>query len=218
MKKATINLGTSDDAVAYKYYKYFTKIHRKFIIIRRKTVAVALINLTEFSDYNDYQKTIKGKNSADYFSRKALKRGYTFAKIDMNEYVDDIYAIHTSKKYRQGRKMDKGYLIKQESYPVIKNHEYFGIIKDNHLVAYLGIAILNEVVIIFRILGHGDFLNDGIMYLLVNSTIGKIFEMNENKKIKYVMYDAFFGNLEGLCLFKKRLGFSPYKVKWLITK
>jgi hypothetical protein len=32
---------------------------------------------------------------------------------------------------------------------------------------------------------------------------------------KYIMYDTFFGATRGMRMFKQKLGFKPYRVKWL---
>jgi hypothetical protein len=54
------------------------------------------------------------------------------------------------------------------------------------------------------------------MYLLITSSISNLIDSNIN--IKFVMYDTIFGASDGLRLFKKRLGFKPYLVKWRIKK
>ena len=50
------------------------------------------------------------------------------------------------------------------------------------------------------------------MYLLCTETVKVLF--NNYKNCNYLMYDTFFGATDGLKLFKKRIGFEPYKVSW----
>ena len=47
-------------------YRYFTKPHR-LKLFKNKTLGVALIDLTNFSNFDEYYKSINGKNSAAYF-------------------------------------------------------------------------------------------------------------------------------------------------------
>jgi hypothetical protein len=61
-------------------------------------------------------------------------------------------------------------------------------------------------------MGHQEFMKDGLMYLLATEVIGSI--IHQKSLVKYVMYDTFFGASDGLKMYKKRLGFNPYKVNW----
>jgi hypothetical protein len=42
-----------------------------------------------------------------------------------------------------------------------------------------------------------------------------IFQEYREKGVRYIMYDTFFGASDGLKRFKKKLGFKPYKVRWV---
>jgi len=65
------------------------------------------------------------------------------------------------------------------------------------------------------LLGHKKFLNDGIMYLMLVELNKLIFNEYKKSGYKYIRYDTFFGASDGLKMFKQKLGFKPYKVKWL---
>lgn len=212
-------------------YKYFTKLHPKYKLIKNKSLGVALIDLQEFKNSEDYLNSINGKNSAYYYTRKALKRNYSFLEIDKNFYIDDIHSINTSSESRQGRKMDDAYLEKSTNFEKIANYKYFGVLDSNKkLVSYCDIGFYGDFCIVSRLLGHKDFLNDGIMYLMLTSLASLILDnkytdIKANKKenellkdINYIMYDTFFGASSGLKLFKTKLGFKPYKVNWKFIK
>ena len=195
-------------------YRYFTKPHR-LKLFKNKTLGVALIDLTNFSNFDEYYKSINGKNSAAYYSRKALRRKYKFIEIDRNDFIDDIYEINTSKPIRQGRKMAKNYLIKVEKYKDEDNYRYFGVINDKgKLVAYCSIGFYGEFAVIVNLLGHAKYLNDGIMYLMMVEFNKIMFNEYKEKGYKYIMYDTYFGANEGLKMFKRKLGYKPYKVEW----
>lgn len=207
---------TQDSIENYqKTFRYFTKLHR-LKIIKNKTIGVALIDLHLYENFENYYKSINGKNSAAYYSRKALRKGYNFIEIDRNDFIEDIYQINTSAQNRQGKKMSEGYLQKVEKYKDEFNYRYFGVTNENgKLLSYCNIAFYGEFSLIVTLLGHKKYLNDGIMYLMIIKFSEMMFNEYKQKGYKYIMYDTFFGASEGLKKFKQKLGFKPYKVKWL---
>jgi hypothetical protein len=199
----------------FEIYRYFTKLHR-LKLFRNKTIGIALIDLNQFNTYKDYYDSINGKNSAAYYSRKATKREYIFGVISRNEFIDDIYEINTSASLRQGRKMSEHYLKKQEHFIDEEPYIYFGVKnKDGKLLAYCYIGFFGEFILINTLLGHKKYLNDGIMYLMMVELNKIVFEQYKKNEYKYIMYDTFFGATDGLKLFKEKLGYKPYKVKWI---
>lgn len=199
---------------AREAYRYFTKPHR-FRLFKNKSLGVALVDLNQFSSFEEYYKSINGKNSAAYYARKATKRGYRFLEIDRNNYIDDIYRINTSAKVRQGKQMSSSYLKKQESYNQDPNYRYFGVVdSQGRLVAYCNIGFFGEFSLISTLLGHKEYLNDGIMYLMLVEFTKIMFQEYKQEGYRYIMYDTFFGASDGLKMFKNKLGFVPYKVVW----
>jgi hypothetical protein len=93
---------------------------------------------------------------------------------------------------------------------------YFGVKnKDGKLLAYCYIGFFGEFILINTLLGHKKYLNDGIMYMMMVELNKIVFEQYKKNEYKYIMYDTFFGATDGLKLFKKKLGYKPYKVKWI---
>lgn len=218
LPKVTIRFFAFTEDTKTKYrevYKYFTKLHR-LKLFRNKTLGVALIDLHIYDTFEKYYKSVNGKNSAAYYSRKALKREYKFIEINRNEYIDDIYEINTSSALRQGREMSAGYLQKQKNYKDETNYRYFGIVNnENKLLAYCNIGFYGEFSLLVTLLGHQKYLNDGIMYLMLIEFNKLMFEEYKEQGCRYIMYDTFFGASDGLKKFKTKLGFKAYKVKWL---
>src|SRR5438067_2515611 len=93
-------------------YRYFTRPHPRYRIIRNKTIGAALIDLDRFETASPYFEHIQGKNRGAYHAKRARSRGYVFKEIDRNAHVDEIHAINTSLDARQGRAMDEKYLKK----------------------------------------------------------------------------------------------------------
>jgi hypothetical protein len=150
--------------------------------------------------------------------RRALKEGYTFGRIDRDTYVDDIFAINTSLAERQGKEMTERYRERPGPYGPLDayacpRHQVrtYGVLKDGHLVAYTWLFQVGQMCLFSTILGHGDHLNAGVMYLLVAETVKDVIAVAGTK---YAMYNMHRSGTEGLRFFKEQMGFRPYWVNW----
>lgn len=208
-----ISLSKHDNEGA-KLFALFNKRHPKMPLVRKKAVGVALVNTSDFENEEAYLKSVNGKNSAAYFTRKAVRSGYEFKQFDANDYIDAIHDIHWSSEQRQGKRLSANYEQKITSYPTNYNHVYFGVFQEDKLVAYCWCVVSGELQLMSRIMGHSQHLNAGIMYMLVTRLIGEVIQ--SSKQVKYVMYDTMFGASDGIKMFKKRCGFSPFRVKWTL--
>jgi glycosyltransferase involved in cell wall biosynthesis len=194
-------------------YRCFTQRHAKFPLVRSKEFGIAMLPVPD--DIDAYILSINGKNSAAYYARKAERRGYRVMEIDRNRYADDIHEVKISKPERQGKSIPERFRQKL-FYNVMPNYNYFGVISSQgKLVACAWVASYNEVAVIAVLLGHGDYLNDGVMYQLVVHIVRYLTERKRTgNQVKYLMYDSFLGASEGMIMFKQKLGFKPYRVKW----
>jgi hypothetical protein len=204
-----ITLDRSEDG--RRLYAAFTRRHPRMPLLRAKTHGVALIHLRDFPAGAAYLESVGGKNSAAYFTRKALRAGYIFQPVDLNDHVGEIDAIHRSAPERQGKAIDPAYVKRLDRYPVNEHNAYYGIVRDGKLVAYLWVVRSGQLALLNRIMGHADYLRDGIMYMLVTSYIAGECDAGGQH---VVMYDTWFGASEGLRLFKSRCGFRPFRVIW----
>lgn len=187
-------------------YRAFTRPHPRFPFIRAKTVGAALIDLGRYTDRQAYFEQIKARGHA----KRARGRGYRFVDIDCNDYIDDIHAINTSLDIRQGRPMDPHYVEKCESFDRLPHFRYHGILNSKGtLVAYASIGIFGNFAAFSQMLGIRN--NDGIMHLLLVEAISRLID---EQKVRYVMYDTFFGAQPGLKNFKTILGFQPYRAQY----
>ena len=191
-------------------YRYYTKPHPRYRIIRNKTVGAALIDLEQFPSKDNYLDLIKGKNCGAHHAKRARSRGYIFTEIDRNCYVDEIHAINTSIDTRQGRPMDRHYQEKKQYFETLKHFKYYGILNpEGKLVAYANLGSYGNFSAFSQLLGMRN--NDGIMHLLIVEVVSQLIE---RKQVRYLMYDTFFGAQPGLQTFKKILGFKPYRAKY----
>jgi hypothetical protein len=184
-------------------------------LVKFKSLGVALISLREFQQPDDYLKTVSGKNSAAYFSRKAERAGYRLEEFNAAQFQQEIIRIHLSADTRQGKELPDNYR-NEIDYPQNAYNRYMGVFKGEDLVGYLWLIRSGDVAVINRIMGHQDHLKEGIMYFLVTETISRLIRNNENNI--HLMYDTYFGASDGLKMFKRRLGFKPYRVTWKTLK
>lgn len=193
-------------------YRAYTKPHPRFKIIQHKTIGAALIDLAEFPTSEAYLEHIKGKNQGGYHAKRARSRGYVVREIDRNAHVDDIHEIHTSLDVRQGRKMDEKYLEKQERFANQKHFHYWGVFNPpGKLVAYASLGVFGNFASFSQMMGIRN--NDGIMHLLLSEAVCQLIQAG---KVRYVMYDTFFGAQQGLRNFKTILGFRPYRASFCL--
>jgi hypothetical protein len=82
---------------------------------------------------------------------------------------------------------------------------------DGKVVAYALVPSIGDLWTLDYVLGHGDHLNSGIMYLLMAHVIEEKFELAKTAgNPKWIMYDTWLAASAGLRQFKAVLGFSPY--------
>ena len=191
-------------------YRHYTKRHPRYKLIGNKTIGAALIDLARYPAAAAYLGAIQGKNRGAWHARRARARGYLCTEIERNDHVDAIHAINTSLGTRQGRPMDDKYLDKVARYERQPHFDYYGVLNDEgRLVAYANIGCYGNFSAFSQLIGLRN--NDGIMHLLVVDIIARLIE---RQRVRYVMYDTFFGAQAGLQHFKRIVGFEPYRVKY----
>jgi hypothetical protein len=77
-------------------YKNFTRRHPRYPLIKNKTMGIALIDLSNFNNAAEYLATVKKKDNAEYHGKIARRRGYSVRRINRNEFIYQIHAIHTA--------------------------------------------------------------------------------------------------------------------------
>ena len=209
-KKRTITLYGPPSA--HEAYKSFTKPHPTYKIIPNKAIGVALIELP--SQFESYLTGSRMENMR-YTRKRAQKLGYVFKRARSMDHRDDILLINRSAEVRSDGEMHPDYLDAQKVDEYLtRNPDLYGIFdKINHLRAYIYVILLGEVCLISRILGHKQFMRDGIMYLLISELVREL--VTSYPKIKYLMFDTLLGASPGLRFFKERSGFTPFRVKWI---
>jgi hypothetical protein len=190
----------------------FNRPHARFPLIKNKTMGIALIDLSNFNSPKDYLATVKRKDYAGHHAKQAIKRGYSVRRINRNNHIDEIYQINRSATVRQGRPMEKHYLILQSEYDESAPIQCFGVFNaKDELCGYCTFGIYGNFAATDRVLGYKN--NEGSMYLLFSEIIGTLIIYGN---LKYFMYDTYLGAKPGLQSFKRRIGFQPYRVSYAI--
>ena len=187
----------------------FRRRHPRYRVVGRKSVGAALLDLGDVPDTDAY---LAGLRKTRRCARRAEKRGYTVGLFDPGARRDDLLAIHASVPERQGRPIDEHLLEAEHLYETAPNLEYVGVFHDATLVAYCGVEYAGDVAAVARIMGHGDHLRDGVMFLLVTGVVGRVKE--GHPATRWLFYDTFFGAGPGLREFKEHLGLRPHLVRW----
>lgn len=147
---------------------------------------------------------------------RAHKLGYYVREFDRIDEVDHIHSINTSLPERQGRPMSASYLappVYSELDQPCPRHRVncYGVFeKETEILrAYSFIYRSGQLALVSQILGHGDHLEKGIMFLLVVGLAN--FEWLQGGYLTYNRHDS---GTSGLQWHKERLGFRPTKVEW----
>jgi hypothetical protein len=152
--------------------------------------------------------------------RRAQKGGYTFRLIDRDQHLAELHAINTSMESRQGREMDPKYRVEvkpfgplpEQTCPRHRLNTYGVFDKEDTLVAYAWIYVTGEMCLYSTLLGHGDHLAEGVMYLLI---AGVIEDLIASCNLKYAVYERHWSGTDGLRFFKETMGFKPYLTTFL---
>jgi hypothetical protein len=151
-------------------------------------------------------------------ANRAERLGYHFAEIARERYSEDIFAINTSLEERQGRPMTRGYREAQNFMPLPTYYcarhaiRTYGILDDRGtLVAYLWLYRAGDLALVSSILGHGEHLDNDVMYLLFQGAVGA-----ESPYGGFFVYNRHDSGTEGLRYFKSKLGFDPTEVEWAL--
>jgi hypothetical protein len=183
--------------------------HPRYRIVGSKAVGAALLPIEEFTTLEEYLANLR---YARRRVRRAGRLGYTVRVFDPNERRSDLLSIHTSLPERQGRAIDSEYLDPAPEYRTGPTIEYLGVFRQDVLLAYSRVEYAGDIASLARIMGHGDHMADGTMFLLVAGIVEHVKAVRP--QTRYLFYDMFFGAADGLRQFKAHLGFRPHFVRW----
>jgi len=198
------------------FYKETHQSHGKMPLLRRWRYGVATCVLPPSNDKYFGNIEASGRRNV----RKALRSGAVFRKIDFNNHLAEISEIRTSTDERQGALTEdllSGVVESSHNPPSLANvHDYpfFGVFAGEKLVAYAQCLVAGDVCMLEHILGHYDYLGDGVVPLLVTGIAEHCYKTYP--RIKFYTYGTFFGASLSMRRFKKKFGFLPHTVTWIL--
>jgi hypothetical protein len=89
------------------------------------------------------------------------------------------------------------------------------VLREGKLYAYSFVRQCGEMMLFSRILGHGDFMADGIMQLLVFEAVK---DLHEHSGTQWAVYHLHDSGTEGLQFFKRKMGFRGVRVRWQLAR
>ena len=209
-----------------------------FTITKKRTTDPALLFLDDFPSYLDYDSFVKKsqKGTRIRLIKKARKLGYTCSFFSKSLYIPDIVEVNTSLEVRAAGKMPVNYQKSVDELggypkkyipfdmPVCPNHYdiWIGVFKpeegytqgsvvtNQKLVGYIHFRRLGEVAAYSLILGHGSYMNDGVVNLLHHHAMEWLLERKDAHVIglKYLMYGGINHGGKGREDWKRREGFK----------
>lgn len=167
----------------------------------------------DVDDYLRFHKTFRRRAAG------AARLGYTVERTEPALHYEDYMEINRSKAERQGRPMRESYTKKKYSpgllgEPKCSRHhivEYCLSIHDT-VRAYSTIYRCGGLVHVSMFLGHGDYLEDGIMYLLMREII-RAQAANGAGTLFYNYHDS---GTAGLQWYKEKIGLKADDVEWIL--
>jgi hypothetical protein len=157
--------------------------------------------------HDDYLRHIDRRTRA--WIRRADKEGFTYREFSWNDYLDDIFAINTSKATRSYGAMRGWYKEPVQprfhAYDELPYRKYFGVFKGGTLCGYLHLVEVGDQGFFRHFIGHGNFLRLGIMNGLISWTVSQYIG---HPKIRWLKYGPMLSSSnDSLTFFKRRAGF-----------
>jgi len=216
MLRATEGNDPFYERMVRQFYSETRARHRRFPLLRRWRYGVALCRLPPTAE--QYFASIESAARRNY--KKAQRLGYTFERLEHNRFLADMKEIHASTGVRQGPMPEQ--LLRGEVKPCndppsrtnVHDYPYFGILKDGKLVAYSGSLVAGEAFLIEQLYGHAAHHADGVVPMLLIDMAGYI--RSHYPRVKYYVNEMYYGAGETMRRFKRKFGFVPHKVTWVL--
>jgi hypothetical protein len=191
--------------------------HPRYFIVPNMVYGVAVCELPP--TFDSYYMLIEA--SARRNHKKAVREGCAVMPIQFNDHLDAIREIRQSAPLRQGKLMPESYregIVRPCTDPPsrtnIHGYPYFGAFHRDRLIGYAGCLIAGEACIVEHILGHAAHLTLGAVPHLIIGVAEHLYR--HHPQVRYYIYGTYFGAGESMRRFKRKFGFVPHRVKWLL--
>jgi hypothetical protein len=172
---------------------------------------------------------------------RAERNGFYVKRFHWNLFLPDIYEINTSMDTRSGGAMSASYrrtveemggpptayreptppqcpLIWDQQFGAFRaepGHRQGEVMVDERLVGYVALRRYGNFAMYSMILGHGDYLAEGVMVLLHLKIVRWLIEKRTEPiaaGVRYLFYGGMQNGTAGLFQWKRLAGFRPYRV------
>ncbi len=175
-------------------------------------------NIALLSIPSTYEEFVSGKPKQALRTNinKATKNGYHCECFNGLEYFKDIMEINCSSKFRGGKEMEEKYTDEKmvEEYLRTSPVLFGTFTEDGKLIAYIQLLRINKMLITNKILGHADFLENGLMYFMISQLVKSVIQDKDDAS--HIMYAKYLvGRTHaGYTYFKERCGFNGVNVRF----
>lgn len=206
--------------------------------VRDNQLIIACINLRDLT-YENYLTKVRRKYKGNVIreARKADKLNYICKPFVRKLFIPDIAAINHSKEVRSCGLMPASYRrtiddlggpptqfvelelpnctdhygIMWGIFAPVLGYRQGNILTNERLLAYVRLRRIGNFATYSMIIGHGDYLQHGIMYCLHFAIMEWLCQRDNPyaQGLGVLMYAGFYDGSEGLTLWKKKTGFEP---------
>lgn len=201
-------------ALTENFYNMAVARHPKLLVVKRYEFGFALCSLP--AAFEMYYANIEA--SARRNHKKALRLGYAVKRFAFNDRLEDVAEIQRSTPVRQGElppEIQEG-RVNPVSDPPSRSprhdYPYFGVFKDDKMVAYASCLVAGELCNVTELFGHARYQDDGVVPLLLIEIVREL--LDRHPDVKYYAFDTYFGASESMRRFKRKFLFHPYRVTW----
>jgi hypothetical protein len=215
LRLPSVRIGVGGEPSCRSVYESLVSRHPRYRLIQCKRWGVALLELPE-----SFEAYCKGgeRQALRTNRRKALSAGLEVRPFDPLDSLEDVREVNASQAIRQGRPVFDDYLsvdaLRQHFSDTTRVRGAFT--NEGRLIGYVDVRVCGDVFLMNRLLGHAEYLGSGVMYLLLSEVVREMIDVRDQEHHpNWGMYDTYFGASAGLRYFKERLGFTPYRVRWV---
>lgn len=193
------------------------------------------IDLDCYPDFENYAERLKRRRKE---IDRAYRSGFYCRPFDRNLYRYELFEIDTSLRFRSGGPVPAAFLRRPPARaagsdlraepvaPPCPHHWYadLGVFApasgkgaiDDHLVGYLFIKRVGNVVRLTALMGHGEYLADGVVKLLFAEAMKWLLDRGNARVrgVRYLHYGAIEHGGLGLVRWKQCFQFGPLRFSW----
>lgn len=202
--------------IVREFYDEARAPRRDLPLLSRTTWGVALCRLP--STYAEYVADVEGAARRNF--KKAERAGYVFERLEPNRWLEGIVAVRRSTDVRQGPMPEA--ILRAAPHPCldppsrtdVHDYPWFGVRRGDELAAYATCLVAGELCMIESIYGHAGHEENGVVPRLILGVAEHLYA--NHPRVRWLGYGTYFGASESMRRFKRKFGFLPHHVTWIL--